>query len=74
MEDFYDNKAHVYEPDEVLDKDILDGIKAKQALQIPSTKSQNKALDPNDLTPGIRKNNKKKWSDFKALTNTEIVE
>jgi hypothetical protein len=32
------------------------------------------AKDPETDTPGVRKNKRKKWSDYKALTGVEIVQ
>ena len=63
------------EPDEIIDKTILEGIKAKQDLDLPLTSQQQKALDPNNqMVRGITKNKKKIWTDFKELVNVEIRE
>jgi len=72
LEDFYDNKAHINEPEELFDKDILEGIKLKKDLGLTLTEDQLKALDPNDNTRGIRKNKRKKWKDFKEKADIEI--
>ncbi len=72
LENFYDNKAHVHEPDEKIDSKILEGIKLKQDLGQGLTADQTKALDPTDPTPGITKNNKKKWSDYKSIVGVNI--
>lgn len=64
-ESFYNAKAHINDPDELFDQDVLSGIKMKQELSLPLTANQQKALDPNDDTPGIRKNKDKTWSAFK---------
>ena len=74
LEDFYNNKAHINDPEEKFDQVILDGIKAKQDLGIDLTESQLKAIDPNDPTPGIVKNNNKYWSDFKVKMDVNIVQ
>ncbi len=73
LEDFYDNKAHIKEPDEVIHREALEGIKAKQDLKLDLTLDQLRALDPDDSTPGIVKNRKKRWKDFKKLVDVEIV-
>lgn len=74
LEDFYDNRSHVYDPDEKIDNLVLEGIKLKQDLGIPLTANQTKALDPNDLTPGVCKNDSKTWKDYKVKTNTTIIQ
>ncbi len=65
-QDFYENKAHIDEQDELIDVEIVQGIKLKQDLGLVLTVKQLKALDPNDSTPGIRKNLNKKWANFKV--------
>jgi len=65
-EAFYNNRHACKMPDEEIDKDILEKIKLKQELGLPLTAEQEKAKDPEDDTPGIRKNKKKKFVDFKA--------
>ena len=72
LEDFYDNKAHAHEPDELFDEQVLTGIKMKQDLGIALTTQQVKALDPNDDTPGIRKNKNKKWANKKSIVGVTI--
>ncbi|GAG30206.1 unnamed protein product, partial [marine sediment metagenome] len=58
--------------DEKIDNDILQGIKLKQDLGIALTENQQDALDPNKDVPGIEKNKKKTWIDFKALRDISI--
>jgi len=70
--DFYDNKAHVREPDEVIDEKVLSGIQAKQDLGLPLTTQQTAVLDPEDDTPGIVRNKKKTWAEFKTLVDVSI--
>ena len=72
-QDFYDTKAHAHEPDELFDQQVLDGIKSKKDLGLALTPMQIKAADPNDSTPGIRKNENKFWADFKAKHSITIV-
>jgi len=69
---FYDTRHAVKLPTEEIDSTILQGIKLKQDLGLTLTAEQQKALDPNDDTPGIRKNRKKKWVDYKQLTDVTI--
>lgn len=71
-ESFYNGRHAVYFPDEEIDITILEGIKIKQDLGLALTPNQTKALDPDDDMPGIRKNKKKTWTDFKALRNLTV--
>ena len=73
FEDFYDNKAHSHEPDEVFDLPVLEGIQAKISLGLPLTIQQQEAIDSNSNTPGIRKNKKRFWKDMKKDTGVKIV-
>ncbi len=72
FETFYNEKAHVNEPDEKIDTDILTGIKLKQDLGQALTAEQLKALDPDDDTPGVVKNKSKTWVDYKDKKNITI--
>ena len=72
LEIFWNEKAHAHELDEMVDENVLGQIKAKQDLGIALTTDQIKALDPDDPTPGIRKNKRKKWADAKALMGVSI--
>lgn len=71
---FYNDRVTCKMSDEEIDADVLSRIKAKQDLGLPLTAEQEKALDPDDDTPGIRKNKKKKWSDYKVLRDISVVE
>ena len=70
---FYETRHAAEFPDENVDNEILTGIKLKQDLGLNLTPNQNKALDPTDNTPGIRKNKDKKWADFKGEKNIEVI-
>jgi len=72
IEDFYNNKAHAHEPDEIFNTEILNGIKLKQDLGLTLTQNQLDALDPNTDVPGIRKNKNKLWSDFKVKKDLTV--
>jgi hypothetical protein len=77
-EDFYDNKAHAHEPDELVDEIALKAFEIKEKMGVSLSSEEkikkDKALDPNDPTPGIKKNLNKKWVDFKALKGVNIVQ
>lgn len=72
LEDFYDNKAHAHEPDEDIDNEVLNAIQLKRALGLPLTPQQQRAIDPEDDTRGIRKNKKRLWKDYKKNVNVKI--
>jgi hypothetical protein len=74
LETFYDNRAHAHEPEEEINTYVLQAIKAKVDLGLALTPEQMSAKDPETDTPGVRKNKRKKWSDYKALTGVEIVQ
>ena len=85
-EKFYDDRAHVKEPTEHLDTDVLQGIAARVALEqapnehAPTTApsaailaARAKCLDPACQThPGIRKNLNRRWADHKAARGITI--
>lgn len=73
FEIFYDERNQAKTPDEIINKEILEGIKTKQDLELVLTTNQNKALDPEDDTPGIVKNKRKMWVDYKQLMDITIV-
>ena len=71
-ESFYNNRVTIKMSDEIIDTDVLQGIKLKQDLGQSLTLQQQKALDPNDDRPGIRKNKDKVWADFKVKKSITI--
>jgi len=73
LQDFYDNKAHIHEPDEIFDMSILEGIQVKNSLGIPLTTQQLDAINPDKNTPGIRKNKNRYWADAKKTGNISIL-
>lgn len=73
VEDFWNNHAHAHEPDEILNTDILQGIKAKQDLGIELTDGQQRALDANDPSPGITRNTRKVWATAKEQFGVSII-
>lgn len=73
-ETFWEGHATSQDPDEEIDDVILAAIDLKQRLNLPLTPEQSRAIDPGDDTPGIRKNKRKLWDDYKALTGTVIVQ
>lgn len=78
LQDFYDNKAHAHEADEKIDEEALKPFEMKEKMRVILTPEEEtkkaKALDPNDDTPGITKNKRKKWADLKVKSGVEIDE
>lgn len=81
FEDFWDNltTAHLSEKDR--DVPELQGLKAERDLRVDLSMSTAAidveiafALDENDPKPGVKKNNKKKWTDFKVRTGITFKE
>ncbi len=68
---FYDNKAHAHEPNELVDVEILQAIKAKEDLGLATPEKAN-AVNPNHVARGIRKNDRRKWIDAKAKMGVNI--
>jgi len=64
--DFYDNKHAKDFEDEEINEKIVSTLKIKQDLGQTLSTRQLSALDPTTDTPGIRKNWRKTWVDFKA--------
>ena len=81
FETFHDVKAHAHEPDEKVDSNTLNGLNSQRALKIAVAQDTTaldvkiaKALDPNDIEPGITKNVRKKWSDIKVVQGITLKE
>lgn len=72
FEDFYDNKAHAHESDEHIDTDVLEKIKAKEAMGV-AVPEKAAAIDPLNSARGIRKNTNKKWADAKIKMGVNIA-
>ncbi len=73
LEDFWDNRAHKHEQEEKRDGVVLKGIEEAKTAGKKLTPKQEKALDPEDDTPGIIKNHQKYWKDYKAKQEIVIV-
>lgn len=69
---FWETHATSQMPDEDIDPEILQGIEIKQRLNLPLTLFQQRAIDPDDDTPGIRRNRHKNWADFKQRAGLTI--
>jgi len=63
---FYDDQHGKDFEDEEIDEKIVSTLKIKQDLGQTLSTQQVSALDPTTDTPGIRKNWRKTWVDFKA--------
>lgn len=71
--DFYDNKAHAHEPKEHTDEEAIASIGIRASLG-KSYKAAQKAkmLNPDDPTPGIRKNHRKTFALMSAHTGITL--
>lgn len=71
--DFHENKAHKHEPEELADSKVLEVIKAKRDASVKLSLKDEEALDPENDTPGIRKNKRKLFADYKQLKGIELI-
>ncbi len=69
---FYDTHGHGHEPEMIIDNDVLLGYERIEARDIKLSKDQLKALDPGDKKPGICKNPRRYWNDYKAEVDVVI--
>jgi hypothetical protein len=73
VEDFYNNDAHVKEPENDEDETVLRSIAAKRQIGLKQTAQDIAALDPDDPAYGIRRNPRKNWKRFKTHANINLV-
>ena len=71
---YYDDRAHIHEPEEHYDLDTLQAIKVKQQLGKKVNKSDQDAMDPLKENSGIRRNDNKTWALYKTKKGIEIVD
>ena len=69
---FYDTHGHGHEPEMLVDNDILRSYELMEARGMKLSQDQLKALDPDDKKPGICKNPRRYWKDYKAEVDVEI--
>ncbi len=69
---FYDTHGHGHESEMMIDNDILRGLELIEARGIKLSEDQMKSLDPEDKKPGICKNPRRYWVDFKAEVDVAI--
>jgi len=69
---FWETKATAHMPENKLDSDVLQGLKAQRDLMVDLGQNTAtldivilKALDPDDTEPGVRKGGRKSWNDAK---------
>ncbi len=72
FETFYNDKAHKHEPEEKLDMNVLNAIKAKEDLGL-AVPEKAAAIDPKNDAPGIVENKSKTWARNKLVAGHEIV-
>lgn len=72
FEAFYDDRSHVNEPEEIIDESILNALNVKLQMGMVQSFSDENALNPDHPSPGIRKNHRKRWADFKNKGKIKI--
>ncbi len=77
--DFWENRAMVNVPENKIDINELQGLKAQYEIMTilgqptsPLITKMAKAIDPNDDTPGIKKDDEKLWDDMKTKKGITI--
>ena len=73
-ESFYNDRHANDFPEEEIDSEKLQAIKAKQDVGVTLTAEDQLALNPTNNTSGIRKNESKKWVDYKILKGYNVVQ
>ena len=71
-ETFYDTRAHAHEPEFAEDLEELQKIAALEQLGEDVTDRKRRALDPDDPSPGRRRNKRKFWQGYKVQRGVEI--
>ncbi|MEM7122054.1 MAG: hypothetical protein AAF563_12295 [Pseudomonadota bacterium] len=73
FETFHDERAHAHEPEVKEDFNAIQNLAHRRSLgeTVPQLEID-KALDPDDPTPGRRKNVGRKWKDRKASMGVTI--
>jgi len=64
-EKFYNERAHIREPEVFEDAEVLQAIVAKQRLGIPQNQDDINALNPDHPQIGRRRNPNKTWNQYK---------
>ncbi len=80
FEAFYNDRAHDHEPDVVMDVEVMNQLRAKYGLAagVKLTagpgwdKADADALDPDNPTPGVKRNPSKTYARFKAKRGVTI--
>lgn len=73
-EDFYNNFAHVRDPEIHEDVSVLQALAAKKQLGMELDQGDLNALDENYPQPGRRVNKRKTWVGFKQAEGITILE
>ncbi len=78
LEAFYNSRHARDFPEENINEEALKVYEVKERNKIILTSEEEtrkaKALDPNDSEPGIVKNPRKKWANYKSHVGVEIVQ
>ena len=71
-EKFYDERAHLHEPEINDNVEVLQAIVAKRALGIDDSDEDRNALDPDHPSAGRRRNKTKTWKGYKKNRGIEL--
>jgi hypothetical protein len=71
-EAFYESKYSYVFPSEIITKEVLEAIKAKEDLSLPLTQDQIDAKDPTKPQPGVVTNPVKTWAGMKSVYDVTI--
>lgn len=78
LETFYDNHAASRISDVDVDEKALQPFVVREQLGVRLTPEEEtakaKAIDPDDPTPGLKRNKQKRWTDLKASRGYNIVQ
>ena len=70
---FYETRCMIGAVETFENADVLMAMAAKRQLGVEETDQDRRALDPDDPTPGIVKNERATWTGFKKAAKVKIV-
>lgn len=77
-QDFYNNHSHKQDFEFEINEETLKYFDYREKSGVPLTPEEislkAKSLDPDDETPGLKKNWRKKWVDYKARIGFNIIQ
>ncbi len=70
---FYEARCMIGAVETIESAEVLQTIAAKRQLGIEETEQDRRALDPDDPTPGIVRNERATWTGFKKAAKIKII-